>query len=86
VPLTLEIALTDPGVDAATFGLVAVGPGYDFDAYARACVDAIARYRKPVLVYSPHANVRAPFEAQGLATFVSERQALAYAQLLSHVR
>lgn len=86
VPATLEIALSDPSVDVAAFGLVAIGPGYDCEAYAAACVQAIARYGKPVLIYSPHPNVRAPFAARGLATFESERQTLAYVRLLSRVR
>jgi acyl-CoA synthetase (NDP forming) len=86
VPAALDIALTDQGVDVVTFGLVSVGYGYDFDAYAAACVKAIAQHRKPVLIYSPHRNVRAPFEAQGLTTFESERQTLAYVRLLSRLR
>jgi acyl-CoA synthetase (NDP forming) len=86
VPATLDIALSDPGVDVVTFGLVAVGAGYDFAAYAAACAKATTHYRKPVLVYSPHRNVRAPFVAQGLRTFEGERQTLAHVALLSKLR
>jgi acyl-CoA synthetase (NDP forming) len=85
VPAALDIALSDPGVDVVTFSLVAVGYGYDFDAYAAACVKAMAQFRKPVLMSSPHAYVRAPFDAAGLTTFESERQTLAYVRLLSRL-
>ena len=85
VPAVLDIALADANADALTFGLVAVGAGYDVAAYARACATASAHYGKPVIVYSPHSNVRTVFAAAGVPIFSSERQALAHVQLMSRL-
>jgi acyl-CoA synthetase (NDP forming) len=74
---TVRCVLSDPGVDAATLGLLAIGgPSYDTPRFARDTAEAVRASRKPVAVYSPHVHVRSLFGQCGLPVFANESDAL----------
>jgi acyl-CoA synthetase (NDP forming) len=73
----MQCAMGDPAVDCVVMGLLAIGgPSYDVDRFASDCRAAAQASGKPLWVYSPHAQVRQAFSAQGLPVFAGEAEAL----------
>jgi acyl-CoA synthetase (NDP forming) len=80
----LDIVLSDPEVDIAAIGLLAIGGrSYDVDVFARASLKVSDRHGKPVVAYAPSGRVRSAFRRAGIATFASEREALAFVRSCS---
>jgi acyl-CoA synthetase (NDP forming) len=77
----MDCVMEDPGVDAAVLGLLAIGgPSYDVGRFAQDARAAALRSRRPLVVFSPHRQVRDAFAQAGVAVFTHEGEALAALQ------
>jgi len=84
----MACVLEDPNVDAAVLGLLAIGgPSYDVARFAAEARAAALRSGRPLVVFSPHAQVRDAFAQAGVAVFRHEIEALgALEAFLAHQR
>jgi acetate---CoA ligase (ADP-forming) len=81
----LPVIAEDPAADAFVIGVPVAGPGYDVPAFARDSAAFAAQTGKPLVVAATQPSVAKEFQAQGIAVFPTEVEAVtALHQFLAH--
>jgi acyl-CoA synthetase (NDP forming) len=81
----LPVIAEDPAADAFVIGVPVAGPGYDVAAFARDSAAFAAQTGKPLVVAATQPSVAKEFQAQGVAVFPTEVEAVtALNQFVAH--
>lgn len=81
----LPVIAEDPAADAFVIGVPVAGPGYDVAAFARDSAAFAAQTGKPLVVAATQPSVAREFQAQGVAVFPTEVEAVtALNQFVAH--
>lgn len=81
----LPVLAQDPAADAFVIGVPVAGPGYDVAAFARDSAAFGRQTGKPLVVAATQPSVAGEFQAQGVAVFPTEVEAVsALHQFLAH--
>src|SRR4051812_1870779 len=81
----LPVIAEDPAADAFVIGVPVAGPGYDVPAFARDSAAFAAQTGKPLVVAATQPSVAREFQAQGVAVFPTEVEAVtALNQFVAH--
>jgi acyl-CoA synthetase (NDP forming) len=81
----LPVIAEDPAADAFVIGVPVAGPGYDVAAFARDSAAFAAQTGKPLVVAATQPSVAQEFQAQGVAVFPTEVEAVtALNQFVAH--